>query len=126
MGNEGYRGEERRKFKRIRQQFIIQFQVPSDKSLAGWNMVPVRNIGAGGLLFNYDKKLQIGTSINLKINFPMAKKPLSGAAKVLRVHPIDGTSLYETAAYFTEIDNSHKELINDAAEKFYSKKIGRI
>ena len=121
-----YRTEERRKFKRIKQQFIIKLQVLSAKPSVGWNMVPVRNIGADGLLFNYDEKLDLGTPLNLTINFPMARKPIPCTAKVLRVNQVGRTLLHETAAHFTQIDDSSRELINNAAEAFYSKKTGRI
>lgn len=124
----GYTGQERRRYKRIRKHFIAQFQAMDEgekKNDASWEMVTLQNLGAGGALFNYDKRLQKGSLINMHINFPLLSNPIRSIAKVIRIQESDASPVFGIAAVFIEIAEEQKKIIR-AAEEFYAKKPGHI
>jgi len=118
-----YKGPERRKCKRIKRQFMARFR---EEFSDGWDMVTVCNFGAGGVLFNYNKKVELGTIMDFKINFPMAEKSIPCKGKSIRIEEPFKSHVYHIAAEFIEIDRKDSELVNNAAEDFYSKKPGQI
>ena len=126
MEREVYTGFERRKFKRIKQQFTSKILIDAEAASAKWDIVLARNVGAEGILFNFGAELKAQTTLKLIINFPTIQNPISCMARVLRTKQIAKVPMYEIAAYFTLIEGGTKELINEAAENFYSKKLGRI
>jgi hypothetical protein len=125
-----YKGPERRRYKRITRNFVANFKLRllegQEDHGAGWNMVTIKNLGAGGALFNYDREMEMDSVIDMKINFPLSPVPLTCAGKVIRIEKTGGSTLVRIAAVFVEIEDSVKETINSAAEKFYSKKPGAI
>jgi hypothetical protein len=113
-------GQERRKHKRIEQQFIARFQVrPHDSSqeaFKGWDIVTVRNLSAGGVNFNYDKDLGVGAVLDFKVNFPDYEPPISCLAKVLRVDDAP-YGLFHIAAEFSGVDEKEKKMIENLANE---------
>lgn len=113
-------GAEKRKFKRIDQHFMAKFRTGAEET---WHTFFLRDLGAGGILFNYGSELEVGSQIRLSITFPVSEVPIECSATVIRVRPFSGVlKIYEIAACFTEIDENQQELINRAAEIYLSKK----
>jgi hypothetical protein len=123
-----YTGPERRQYKRIRKSFMARFCLRHEESEAqpNWHMVTLQNLGAGGALFNYNLPLKIGALVDFKINFPAARQPLDCQAKISRVEDTGRPAIYNLAANFVEIPSLAKELINQSAEEFFTRKPGRI
>ena len=125
-----YNGSERRAYKRIRKHFIAKFRSrPRDaqeKTSADWNMVTIYDLGAGGTLFNYNKRLEIGSLLNLEIKFPISETPIRGVVKIIRIEEPSKAFILHIAAVFVEIDKEQKEIINKAAEGFYSRRPGLL
>ena len=124
-----YNGSERRAYKRIRKHFIAKFQSrlhDAQKTSADWNMVTICDLGAGGTLFNYNKRLEIGLLLNLEIKFPPSEKPVRSVVKILRIEEPSKASILHIATVFVEIDKEQKEIINKAAEGFYSRRPGLL
>jgi len=123
-----YTGAERRVCKRIRHQFITRFRIYPQKGAKQshhWNIAIIRNLSAGGLLFNYDKNLVAGTLIEFKITLPFIIRPTHCLGKVCRSEPADkrfGRKLYRVATCFIELDDEKKKVITIHAEKYYSRK----
>ncbi|MBD3426275.1 MAG: hypothetical protein GF409_03470 [Candidatus Omnitrophica bacterium] len=111
---------DRRKHKRIEQQFIARFQVRPHESpkeaFKGWDMVTVRNLSAGGVNFNYDKDLGVGSVLDFKVNFPDYDVPISCLARVLRVENAP-YGLFHIAAEFSDIQKKEQKLIEELAEE---------
>lgn len=127
-----YSGSEKRRYKRITQHFIIQFRIKEpgeiglkDGLYPGWNMVTSQDLGAGGVLFNFDKKIEVGTILYLKINFPKIEKPIECTGKVIRIEESNYAPIFRIAVIFTDIGEKEKETIEKAAEEFYFKKDNR-
>ncbi len=123
-----YAGPERRMYKRIVKNFIANVRPKPMEGGDGtsWNMVTIKNLGAGGALFNYDRELDIDSLIEMKINFPMAPSPINCVGKIVRTEKKAANSIIAIAAMFTDIEDSFKETINKAAENFYAKRPGMI
>ncbi|MFH1665086.1 MAG: PilZ domain-containing protein [Candidatus Omnitrophota bacterium] len=113
---------ERRKHKRVRKPFMISFQISSgkeeEKEFSGWDMVAVLNMGAGGALFYYTRKLRVGTTLDMKINISTAKDPIRCTGKVIRAEKLLNEYMFLTAVVFAEIDERERKIINDFAEAY--------
>ncbi len=90
-----------------------------------WDMILIKNISKGGLLFNYDDELKIGTTLNLKINIALNKNPIHCIGKVVRMETSGNPITYEAGVYFTEINNADAEMIEKTVEKFLSEEKNR-
>ncbi len=115
---------ERRKYKRVQRPFMISFQVHPEegveKVFTGWDMVAVLNLGAGGALFYYNKKLKAGSILDMKVNISTSKEPIGCTGKVIRVEKLLNEYMFLTAVVFTEIGEKERGLINDFAEAYHS------
>ena len=118
-----YEGAEKRKYKRIEKPYVVRFQIKQYKGLeistAEWDMVALKDLSTGGVLFNYNKNLGIGTVLDLKIGFSTSAPPLECAGIVTRVKEQQYTSIFGIAVAFTEIGAQEKEMINKATVEIF-------
>jgi hypothetical protein len=121
---------ERRKHKRIKKNFIARFNLSNDGisvyDSGNWEMVTTQNLGAGGVLFNYNQEIPIGSLVDMFINFPQIMKPVHCTGKVLRIDNPKPFSIFKIAANFIDISEQDKQQIDKSAEEFYSKQSGLI
>ncbi len=114
-------GQERRKYRRIEKLFMARFRVKQYEGLempsAEWDMIPVRDISAGGLAFNYTKNLGFNSLLDFKIDIPLFSATINCVGKIIRVEESQPHSMFRIATEFTEIDKQEKEMINTAFEK---------
>ncbi len=115
-----YNTLERRKYKRIGKQYMARFKIRSDEAQEiesnDWDSVILENISAGGALFFYNKDLEIGTLLYLKIYVPKAILIINCVGKIIRIDKPRSTSMTCIAIKFTEIGEREKELINKSVE----------
>ncbi len=115
-----YKGQEKRKYKRVGKQYMARFKIRSDEAQEmeshDWDPVILKNLSVGGTLFFYNKELEIGTLIYLKIYVPKALLIINCVAKVIRIDKPRSTSMTCIAIKFTEIGEREKELINKSVE----------
>jgi hypothetical protein len=117
MGNH----KEKRKHKRMRKPAIIRFQEKKPENAgtipSEWDVGAVLNIGAGGVLFYYNNKVDIDTLLDLKIYLHNPDTSLNCVGKVIRVEEIP--HMYLIAAVYTEIEEDDKVLLTNMAERFH-------
>jgi hypothetical protein len=122
--------QERRQHKRIKKNFVARFRLKNVNEHTDcqqdWQMVTTQNLGAGGVLFNYDKEIPVGSIIDILINFPQIKNPVNCIGRVLRIDKTGSSALIKIAANFIDISQQDQQEISKAAEEFYSKLSGRI
>ena len=116
--------ENRRKHKRIVRTFMswLNFGYANAAYPKGWDMVTIRDIGAGGILFNYDKPIDVGTQIILKIVFPFKDFPIKCVGSVVRNEKMDSVkyaSIYRVAAEFKSIAGADSQTIDSVANELY-------
>ena len=125
-----YNGMEKRKNKRIKQQFMVKFKEDSvgkeGSSDGGWEMVTTRNLSGGGVLLNYNSALKPGSVLEMQINFSLLKDAINCKGEVLRSDKDENTPVVRMATMFTKIDERMVELIDRAAEEFHFTKPHRI
>jgi hypothetical protein len=113
-------GQEKRKYKRIEKDFMVRLRTTSlaDKKAGStdWNMVAVRNLGVGGMLFYYNKSLELNLLLDLKINISKSTPTINCVGKIKRIEEPIPPSIFGIATEFTGIDEQEKEMINKVAE----------
>lgn len=115
-----YSGPERRKFKRMKKQFITRFR--SKFTTDAWEMVTMQNMGAEGILFNHEREIEPDSILDIMINFPGLKDVLTCSGRVLRSQERPGLNQYSTAAVIFDIKENIKEEINRLIENFLNRK----
>jgi hypothetical protein len=117
---------EKRKYIRIEKPYMARFRVKPDGNPGAvstdWDMVAVNDLGTGGVYFNSSNDLEIGTILNLKIEFSTTTPSIRYEGIVTRVINHPNTSIFGVATVFTKIDEHIKEMINRVARLDY--KIG--
>ncbi len=119
-----YNGQERRKYKRkykkIEKEYMARFAIRADEAQEmesnDWDSVILKNVSAGGALFFYNKDLEIGTLLYLKIYVPKAILIINCVGKIIRIDKPKPTSMFGIAIKFTEIGEKEEELINKSVE----------
>ncbi len=86
-------------------------------SSAEWDIVALKDLSAGGALFNYRKYLGIGSLLDLKIDVSTTTPTIKCAGKVTRIEQSQPHSILRIATEFTEIDEQEKEIINSTVEE---------
>ncbi len=112
---------EGRKNRGIEKPFMARFRVKQyeslDLSLTNWDTVDVKNLSAGGMLFNYNKNQKIDSLLDLKINISESIPPINCVGKIIRIDRPQPHSMCRIATEFTEIEDQEKEMISTTIEK---------
>ena len=115
-----FRGAEKRVYKRIQKPFIVRFRIKPEEDTGaifpGWDVVTTQNLSAGGILFNYDERIELTSLIDLRVNFPTIKGTMDCTGRVLRVEEVPRSSRVRIAAVFTDIDQEVKKDVEEYAE----------
>ena len=99
---------------------MVRIQIHGGMS-RDWDMVPIENIGKGGLFFKTFTELKEGMVLNFKINIALNKHAISCVGKVVRARAARDPRLYEIGISFTQIEESDANLINSTVEEFLAK-----
>ncbi len=112
---------EKWKYKEIVSPCIARFRVKQcdgqETSSLEWNIVAVKNLSAGGVMLDYYKKgLNIGSILELKIEFIESKPTISCIGRVVRIEDAHANAMFRIAIEFTKINDLDRELINTTVE----------
>ncbi len=114
-------GQERRKYRRIERRYITRFRIKPDKiqkiAPSNWDLIAVKNLSAGGILFAYTTNLGINSNLDLKIDISESIPPINCVGKIIRVEEPQPHSMCLIATEFTEIEDQEKEMISTTIEK---------
>ena len=116
--------KEKRRYKRITKTFMSWLKTRQKKKMPvhpyEWDIVTTCDLGAGGMLFNYNKPVDIGTKVQLKVVFPFKDAPIDCVGKVLGTVKVDSkkhSSIYRIAVGFKKISTWNKGLIDKVANQ---------
>ena len=113
-----YKGQERRKYKRIEKLYMAGVRVKQheghEKGSTGWDSVTLHNLSVGGTFFTYKKDLEIGALLDLKIDIPETMLTINCVGKVIRIDKPKSTSMYSTAIKLIDIGEQEKGAIYTA------------
>ncbi len=109
---------EKRKYVRVKKPYITHFRVKlrDDTVSKEWDTVTIVNLSAGGIFFYYSTNLEVGTLLDLKIDFSRSYPTIICAGKVIRVKRHLNTCIIGHSIEFTEIDEQIKQMINKSLE----------
>jgi hypothetical protein len=131
---------EKWKYREIVSPCIARFRIKQcddqETSSLEWNIVAVKNLGAGGIMFNYYKMdLGFGSLLELKLDFIKYKPTISCIGRVVRIEDAHTNCMFRIATEFTEINDLDREIINttveailkrEAKKKIYTEKLLRM
>jgi hypothetical protein len=130
-----YNDTEKREYKRIEltkgkdkkiiPPYIARFRVKQyegqETSSPDWNIVAVKSLSAGGMVYDYNKNLEVNQFLDLKIQFFKSIPDINCICRVVRIEKSQPNSLFRIAAKFTEIDGQEREMINTTVEAIFRK-----
>ncbi len=112
---------ERRRHKRVQKPCVVEFQVKQgdvqEKVSGKRGMVIIEDLGVGGVFFNYNKNLEIGSLIDLKIGISSSSSPINCVGKIIRIKEMPNTSNFGIGVELTDISEQEREVINKVIEK---------
>lgn len=108
--------ENRRAHDRIKKHFSSSMRHASGENAGVWMLVFVKNISAGGILFNAEQPTGVGAPLELRIDMLSGRDPISCLGRVVRCKPIEGYPLYEVAVQFDRIEESDRRYLDRLAE----------
>jgi hypothetical protein len=119
-------GKEKREYKRIRKPYMVRLRVKHHEALktssAGWDWVVLKDLSAGGALFNYNKHLAIDTLLDLKIDVSTSAPTINCVGRVIRIDQSQPHFALHFAIEFEDIDKQAKKLIIKIAEEVIEQK----
>jgi hypothetical protein len=112
---------EKWKYKEITSPCIARFRAKQyegqEMSSIEWNIVAVKDLSAGGMMFNYyEMNLGFGSVLELKIDFIKSKPSINCFGRVVRIEEAHINSMFHIAIEFIEINDLDREIINTTVE----------
>ncbi len=110
------------KLKRREKPFKVSFRiiplVAYRKISTDWNVVSVRYLGVGGMLFDYNKNLELNSLLDFEIDISQSTPTISCVGKIIRIEELQPISMLRIEIEFIDIGEQEKELINKTIEEF--------
>lgn len=110
-----------RKYTRIEKPFSSRFRVKQyegmEAPLSDWDSVTLKNLSAGGMLFNCNKNLEVDSLLDIKIDMSESTPSINCVGKVIRIKVSGLDSIFDIAIKFTNINKQEREMINITAEQ---------
>lgn len=100
-------GQERRRYVRVHAQLIMNIEI-FDGSLSEVRSLS-KNVSQGGLLFEFDRKFNLGTILGLELRVPEVGKRIFCYVKVVRVEEVVEEKLYDIGVSFLKIEDKDFE-----------------
>ncbi len=116
-----YKGQERRKYERREKPVMVRFRtiplVAKKMVSTDWDMVPVKNLGVGGMLFDYNKNLELDSLLEFEISISKSTPTINCAGKIIRIEELQPASKFRIEIEFVGIGEQEKKLINKMTEE---------
>ncbi len=118
------------KYKEIVSPCITKFRITQcdnqETSSSEWNIVAVKNLSAGGIKMNYYKqRLEIGSLLDLRIEFIKSISAISCIGRVVRVEDAHVNAMFRMGVEFIEIGDKDREIINSTVEAIIKRETQR-
>ncbi len=110
-------GSERRSAERIHKPFAVRMRKISGKMSGDWDLVLLRDISKSSLSFNYNRTLQEGDLLELKISIGDRAEPITCRGEVARLVSSGLTEAHAVAVVFVDISLEDTKRIESAIEE---------
>jgi hypothetical protein len=118
--------DERREYRRITKSFMSWLRlIPcarKNRQPVAWDIVTTRDLSAGGMLFSYDRQIDIGIGARFRVIFPFADHLIECAGEIIRDEKIDSfkyPSMHHIAVRFGRISTVNKKFVNKTVNLIY-------
>ena len=101
----------------IRFRFIKSPKELSEKKLSPEQLSVTKNLSAGGLVFTTHELIPVGSILELQIELPGAKDPISCLSRVVRVEEVEAEQNYDTAVCFLDLSGSDRAKLNQFVQE---------
>jgi len=108
---------ERREDLRLKGHCLLKYKTLGSKDILCF----ARNISCSGVLFHVEENVELGTELDMQINFPPHPEPIKVKAKVVRVKPLKKVGGFDVGVEFIEIDEKDRDVISKAVLQVYGK-----
>lgn len=98
--------KERRKFPRVKCDFVIQIE--HQKSFINAHAI---NISASGMYLESDQQIPLFREIGIGIKIPGVDEIIECTGVVVRSEEVEDKNIYNTAIFFEDIEQSDKDLL---------------
>ena len=104
---------ERRKYKRVKKEIDVRIILESDTiNLDSVKKVRSKDIGAGGILLQYNNALDLEALVDVSFLKPNSFDFFQGRARVVRVEINPDNETYEVGVEFLDLTDSDMERLN--------------
>ena len=121
MGRSNHSGLERRRFRRISRNFVARVLPLGGDVESAWNIVFIRNISKGGVLFSSDKAYKQGMLLWISINVLDSQSQVKCKAKVIRCQATVESQIFDVAVELREIRPEDSKLIERSIDDYLNK-----
>lgn len=108
--------EERRKFPRIEENFVVSYRVYGDTQL--FDTSHTKNVGEGGMLLTMNRAFDKGTILAIEIRLPLLPISIRLLGKILESKEVAKNLIYEARLSFTYMDDQSKEFVKNTVDHF--------
>ncbi|GAG02894.1 unnamed protein product, partial [marine sediment metagenome] len=112
---------ERRVFRRLNAKVKIHYELikPEEykRGKGIYHIGATEDISAGGLLFESNEPLSLGSILELKIELPNGDRFIQCLARVQRVEEIVANKTYDIAIYFLDISGAERTRLNKYVQR---------
>ena len=110
--------DERRKYIRVKSNFNIKIDIDAKKIRNFFSNVGKSiDISRSGVLFRYNKLVELGTIINLTFLMPNSFDFFEGKAKVVRTEINPDNKTYDIGIVFIDLNEDDKDTLNYCVTK---------
>ncbi len=82
-----------------------------------WNSVAIKSFGTDGFCFSYNENLEVGSLLDLKIDFLEIGHTTHCIGEIERIELCKPSSLYNISIRFKEIERQEKEMMKNIVEE---------
>jgi twitching motility protein PilT len=109
---------EKRAFFRVHCEVPLSCKIvnPKDNSITEKHVL-TKNISSGGLYFETDELLQLGTLINIEFKLPQTESIILSTIKTVRVEMFENEARFGIGAVFTKLNSKDKEQIEQMIDR---------
>lgn len=105
--------DERRKYIRVKSNFNIKIDIDAKKIRHFFsNVVKSVDISGSGVLFRYNKLVELGTIIKITFLMPNSFDFFEGKAKVVRTEINPDNKTYDIGIIFIDLNEDDKDTLN--------------
>jgi c-di-GMP-binding flagellar brake protein YcgR len=102
---------EKRRSKRLPEICLVRYKKPGVREIGEGELANVRDISLGGISLRTHEVLLVSTPLQLTINLPLSKGPISAEGEVRQCKKVHGTQIFRVGIEFKNMsDHDRKEL----------------